>query len=412
MVFAAPTLSEGRDLIWPELSKMLRRYCLPWDDKAHFGTIRTPDGALFRIQGLNKREHAEKPRGLDIVLFLTDESQSHDYLLSPLITAVWPALSGRQGSFVAAGTPGISPQGFWYDICHGGHGFASRHWTLLENTKNPRPGAEVLAEVLREKGWTENHPEFLREYRGQWVLDTNLLVCDFNPKVNQVAALPAGYGPHFRHVVGIDYGYVDDSAWVVLAVDPHSDARYVVHAEKHANMDGDAWVELTAGLVKKYRTTYVVCDPAGGGKPFYAKFNAKHGQSLGCAIRSADKVDKLGSISFLNTELRTERLKILSPEADCLTQEMMRLRWKDTTRSEILGGTDFPDHAFDAARYAIQESVAWKSKPRPQEDARSRAEAEWRERLRTDPEARDIEQRNRAAREAQRGASWMAAFRR
>ncbi len=122
--------------------------------------------------------------------------------------------------------------------------------------------------------------------------------------------------------------------------------------------------EITMRLVTTYGTTQVVCDPGGGGKPFYETFNARFGDILGAAIRGANKVDKLGGIALLNTELRTGRLTVV-PEAVTVVSQLRTIRWKDAKRHDILEGVLYPDHSFDALRYALTEAAPWASTPKP-----------------------------------------------
>lgn len=386
VLFIAPTLDIGRDLIWAELQLLHDDYQLGWKLREDRGYIETQSGGKFRIVGLDKLQQVQKLRGYDVVLFVTDETQTYEHLLQPLLDAVSPALSGRRGVWVSAGTPGPALRGFWYDICHGEHGFVSRHWTVLDNTKNPRPGAEVQAEERERRGWTEDHPTYRREWKGEWCEDSNFLVCEYSTERNALATLPADYGLHWKHVIGMDYGYVDPCAWVVLALDPFSRRTIVVHNEEHARLTADQAVEVTKRIILAYRTTHIVCDPAGGGAPFYATFNARYGKDLGCSIRAASKVDLLGSISLLNTELRTTvvaapppgaidatprnvgRMQIVTASATNLVHQLGVLRWKDDRHEAILEGALYPDHSFDALRYALVEMAPWAIKKKPEEE--------------------------------------------
>lgn len=373
VMFIAPTLEIGKDLIWTEIECLHDEYQLGWTLRKDRGYIETPSGGKFRVVGLDKLKQVDKLRGYDVILFVTDETQTYEHLLQPLLDAVSPALSGRKGTWVSAGTPGPALRGFWFDVAHGGHGFTPFHWTIRDNPKNPRPGEEVLSEERERRGWTEDHPTYRREWKGEWCEDANFLVCEFSAERNLAQELPADYGLHWRHVIGIDYGYVDPCAWVVLALDPFSRRTLVVHNEEHAALTNDQAADITRALVLKYHTTLVVCDPAGGGKPFFETFNARFGKQLGCRIRHADKVDLLGSISLLNTELRSTvkdqtpagRMLVLAPQAVNLVHQLGVLRWKDERREVLLEGALYPDHSFDALRYALIELAPWAVKQKP-----------------------------------------------
>jgi hypothetical protein len=397
--YVAPTLKIGKGLIWAEVVKLVEDYQLGWTLRENTGEIITPAGARFFILGLNKRGQVDATRGFDALLFLTDETQEYEYLLGPTLSAVGPALSGRKGAFIASGTPGYTEQGTWYDWCHGKDGFTRFGWTVLQNPKNPRPGQEVIDEEKTRRGWDDQHPELLREWYGLWVPDHRRLLVEYSDAKNSIVALPENYGPHWRKVIGIDCGYDDPFAWVVVAYNPFGPERIVLHAEAHPKLIGDQACEITARLVRDFETTHVVADYAGGGKTFYETFNAKYGKELGCSIGPARKMDKRGRIMFLNTELRTGRMKLLRPAADGLVAEYKVLQ-KDE-HGEVITSETIRDDLFDASSYALAEIAPYHAKDAPTDEqtAAARAKAEHERRLRDDADYRAAEARNRAARE-------------
>lgn len=392
VMYVAQSLKIGKGLIWGELSRLVEELCLPWTLREHFGEIATDNGAKFFILGLNKRGQVDSPRGFDGVLFVTDETQEYEFLLQPLIDAVSPTLATRGGVFLAAGTPGYVCQGTWFEMCHGKQGFVSKHWTILDNIKSPRPGIEVIGEEKLQKGYSDDDPVLLREWYGLWVPDHRRAVAEYDPQRNAVESLPGNYSLGWRHIIGIDLGYDDLSAWCVLAVNPYGPERIVVHCEAHERLIGDQAVEITRGLVQRFQTSYVVSDPAAGGKTFFETFNAKYGRELNCQIRSARKVDKHGRVMFMNAELRTGRLQLLIPACSTLALELQQLQWKDDARSDVLTSRQVRDDLFDTLLYCLAEVAPWQPQALPPV-ARS-------------AEQREIEERNRRARASRTGPVW------
>lgn len=419
--FVADTLQRGKGLIWKEVEKLVDRYQLPWKLKENEGQIHTPAGAALFLLGLNQQRQATKSaRGFKAVLYLLDEAQDQDHLLKPLLAAVSPALSDRRGAFIVAGTPGWAEAGTWYEWVHGlAGGFKSIGWTVRENEKFPldRYGGDVevmLAEQRKAAGWDENHPDYLREWLNIWAVDPTQLVCEYVGSRNGIAALPKSYGRHWRHVIGIDYGWDDAAAWVVVAANPYGPERVVVHAEAHAKLDNDEAAAVTTRLVKQFETTNVVCDPAGGGKTFFETFNRRYGQKLKCQIRAANKLGKADSVKWINTDLRKGRLVVLLPAAEALAKEIRQLRWKDKEAGEVLTSSVVRDDCFDAFRYAMVEIAPWVEREHTKKDQKRDEE-----RLKKLDEARreraveelEREARNKAQREATKkkaagGYSW------
>jgi len=376
IVFIAPTLKRGKELIWAEVEKIVDEYCLPWKKSENQGTIKTTAGGKFRIVGLDKQKEVDKvARGGNTKAFFADESQNYSHLLQRFVAAASPALLQTKGIIIASGTPGYAMTGYWYDICHGKEGFKGRHWTLFDNPYLGVDPHQALAEVRADKGWDETHPDYIREYLGRWTRDKNRLVFEFDPLIHEVAEVVPEYSEttrhEFRHILGIDYGFVDPTAYVVLAAHRNSKEAYVVHADKQAGLTPEEIYAETKRLKELYSCSAIVADSASGGSTFIADFNRRHGSKAGVRMRPARKHDRAGSIAMLNGELRTKRLVLVKGLSDPLATEMKALQYADDGRSKQAPGDD---HCADAARYALNEFCNYGHKPKT--DAITDAEKE------------------------------------
>ncbi len=424
--YVAWSLKIGKGLIWKELEKLCHDYGLDeyWRLTEHTGQIDTPDGGSFFILGLNKSKQSNLTRGFKGKLFCADESQDIEHLLASTLVAVAPGLTDTRGVFVAAGTGPYVTQGTWYEWSNGEKGFKAFNWSIRDNEKFPQDPEQTLAEERERNGWDETHPDYIREWMGKAVDDVSTLMCEFLSERNTITELPPEYTLAWRHVIGMDFGWDDAITWVVVAANPYGPERIVVHAEGASKMDNDAAAEKTAELVEQFQTSYVVCDPAGGGKGFYETFNSRYGKTLGCQIASAYKLGKVDSVKSINTDLRrlapedkeTEltmfgdgkgRLVVLLPQAEPLAKELKVLRWKDKQKGEVLTGPRIRDDHFDAFRYSCAEIAPWQPRKTPEatRTAEQQADHEYRARLKVDEEAREREQRNRAAKKRAANAS-------
>jgi hypothetical protein len=364
--FGARTLGIAKDIMWNELHALNERYSLAWKMNDSDLSIVTARGGRFRLFGVNDRKSLEKVRGKKYRLVICDEASTYEEHLKFLIRDCFdPGTKDLDGGIILSGTPGYVKVGYWYEASQGiVKGWSNHHWTIRDNVYIDDVERK-LRETREAFGYTEDHPTYITEYLGQWADNSSLLVCEYLQTRNNIDALPDGYSLTWRHVIGMDYGSVDACAWVVIAVDPYSDERFVVHDYAESGLIVDESVEYTRKLVEKYQTTYVVCDPGGGGKPFYETFNAKHGERLQCQIRSAEKTDLLGRIRLLNAELRTGRLKFVASECAGVTGEMRRLLWKDERKEVIVEGASITMDRFDAALYALSETLTWRAKDKP-----------------------------------------------
>lgn len=393
VVFGARTLGIAKDLIWAELHALNERYCFGWKINDSDLSITTLRGGRFRLFGVDDKQSVEKVRGKKYRLVICDEASTYELHLKELVQASFdPGTKDINGVIILSGTPGYVKAGYWYEASQLPGPWSKHHWTIFDN-----PHIKDVEKKLRDTremfGWDEDHPTYVAEYLGQWVDNSTLLVCDYLESRNAVDRLPDHYNLTWRHVIGIDFGSVDACAWEVIAVDPHSGERYVVEDFAQSGLVGDEPVEITRDLVKRYETTYVVCDPGGGGKFFFETFNAKHAQEMGCHIRAADKHDLLGSIRLLNAELRTGRLKFLQPKCAGTSADLKRLLWRDERRDKMIGGPAFPHDRFDALRYGLLETVAWRASERPPQET----PAETAERLAREARMKRAQRAERAA---------------
>jgi hypothetical protein len=360
VVFVAPTLKRGKELIWGELERLHELYCFGYQLRAHQGTMHTHTGAAFRIVGLdNQRQVGKIARGGNTRAFLADEVQEFSHLLEPLIEAASPALAQTRGAFIASGTPGYVRRGYWHELCHGGAGFVNVTWTLFDNPFLGRDPHEIVAEEKASKGWSDTHPTLLREYYAKWVDDQARRVCELSDD-NIVDQVPEYDAATWRHFIGVDYGNSPDpTAWVVLAAHPHRNLVACVHSESQLRLTSDQICERTNALREQYAAKRIVGDSASGGKTFIQDFNTRYALRAGFSMSPAEKHDKRGSIDMLNTELRTGRLLLLRQGAAGLIAEMQALMW-DEDHEAFLPGLD---HEYDAARYSWRALRSYLARP-------------------------------------------------
>lgn len=360
VVFVAPTLKRGKELIWDEVEKLCEDYALGYRLTAAQGTIRTHTGGRFRIVGLdNKKQVGKIARGGNTRAFLADEVQEFSHLLLGLLDAAAPALGQTRGLFIAAGTPGYTRRGFWYGLSHGKDGFRNVSWTLFDNPFLGRDAHEIVEEEIKRRSWPRDHPTLRREWFAEWIDDITRKVCELSG-ANKLDSLSRYDPATWRHVVAVDYGNSPDPcAFVVLAADPHDNFVAVVHAEYGERLSSDQICERTNALRIAYRAERIVGDSASGGKTFIQDFNERHARAAGFYMMPADKADKRDSIELVNTELRSQRLVVLTSGAGILIDEMEELQW-DEDHKEFLPGDD---HAYDATRYGLRAIRAFVTKP-------------------------------------------------
>ena len=374
VLIGAETLKKARQLHWANVAATVRRFALPLVPNASDASWTNPAGGRIQFWGLNDSDAVEQIRGFELRSARFDEAATLAPMLRRLVVdVVEPALGNLGGTLTLYGTPSVTRAGPWFEICEGKekHKWAHHHWDARANPhfRAGRGGAESwFAETLARNGWTWDSPTFQREYLGMFVDDATRRVVEYERAKHFLAQLPANYSAEWPHVAGADYGYNDAFATVVLAFDPDTARKYVVHAEKASHLTYDDAADVLRRVIERWRCSSVDCDPAGGGKPFYETVNRKYGAELGARVQSAHKVagSLVESIRLQNTELRCGRLFVCAG-AEPLAEEWQVLPWRDDYHTEV--SESYPQDCFDAARYALMRMATWPARVRPPEES-------------------------------------------
>jgi Terminase large subunit, T4likevirus-type, N-terminal/Terminase RNaseH-like domain len=185
---------------------------------------------------------------------------------------------------------------------------------------------------------------------GIWLQDSSGLVYKFDPTRNLADDMQTTR--KWMFVAGIDYGFRDSLSIVVLGWPPGSKTTYVVHVEKHTELDPTAGAEAAKRLIDHYKPHRVVGDVGGLGKGYAEE--ARRRWHL--PIEPAQKNDKLGYIKLLNGALQRSELQLL-PGCEELATEWAELPWSDKDHTKEADG--FDNHAADATLYAWRESYSF-----------------------------------------------------
>ncbi len=375
---------EARRAFWKEVLKDID---LKYDLGIKFNETRLeavlPNGATIYVGAADANEQEmRKLLGQKYRKVLIDEAQDwqHTDLFELIFSVLKPAMADYRGSITLAGTPGRISKGYYYDVTTGAAPGWSRHeWTTDDNPYMAEKWRAEIADLKARVPGIEETPAFRRNYKREWVLDDSALVYRYRAGRNDFAGrLPELPGP-WKHVLGVDLGYNDDTAFVVGAYHLNHPALHLREAWKKKGMD----VSAVAARVKEYQARWpietVVVD--GSNKQAVAEMQNRHGLSL----VPADKQGKADFIELMNAEYTTRRI-LLDPAACApLTAEYARLVWRD---KRVAGATMpareehplLPNHGCDAALYLWRYTYSYahrptESKPVPGTQAWAQAES-------------------------------------
>lgn len=356
VVLGADTRDKATDLFWWPLLSVLERHKIPHNARYQERKIELGDSYL-KLWGANDAKQIGRLRGFKPRAAIFDEVASYAPLLPELVEQVLePALGDVRGDLWLMGTPSHTCSGYWWEVCTGVKpGWEVHHWTVLDNPAFPRNAAGFLRETLERNQWAEEEPIYQREYLGRFVHDPEGLVFAYRPEC--VAGLPDDYDPQeWVHVVGVDFGMRDETAWVVLAAHPQRKTVWTVYAAKEAELLPDEVARRTAELVGRYNVTYIEADPGGIGAPYIDEFNRRHASKAGIWMSKADKREKRAAIELMNGQLRGGGLKIGGHFCAPLVGEVEVLPWNDP-RTEP--DPRYPNHCADAWLYGWRKLHAY-----------------------------------------------------
>lgn len=203
----------------------------------------------------------------------------------------------------------------------------------------------------------------LRE--GLWIRDDDGLVYAFNPSINRMPPIDfeaeRQHGTLWRFVLGIDYGFNDDCAFVVLGWREHGNVVYVIESAHEAGLVPDDAAQAVDSLEQRYHFDVIVGDTGGLGKGYVEEAR----QRWRLPIEPAEKHNKRGYISLLNGALRSRKLLVFQGNED-LEREWNTLPWAEGKQKEAEG---FANHLADATLYGWRAATAYLEKPAPTKTA-------------------------------------------
>lgn len=411
------TLRSAKRLYWDPFAEFSRKYALNLEYSRTDNTIKLPNGSKIFLTGAENSKDIEKLRGGAYKLVLIDECKSFhvsifeeliddilraatndtngticiigtpgSILDGPFYTATYPGLKDEDGDLVTRSYN--NPEKFWVDNPDRIPMWSRHTWTVQANVHCPHIWDNFLEDKERKK-WSDDNPTWLREALGQWVSMGDTMVYALNQLVSNSggphkcrAVWAKGEGDGFnkwglpknmdwRFILGMDMGFNDDFALVVMAYSPYQDCLYQVYDFA----EGYLIVPQIAALIKRVQTLFddkieaMVADTGNLAKMVVETLN----QQYGFFIEAAEKREKYDHIELLNSDLYDGKVKILV-NSDTY-DEMMHLQWdlknmdKKTAirKNKLKEDSRMANHLCDAVLYTWRFSLHHFSREKPVE---------------------------------------------
>lgn len=342
------TRDMARNIMWTDvLKKIDEDFSLGCDFNETLLECRLPNGSIIRLMGVDADvKQQRKLLGQKYVLVVIDEAAFYTIDLRTFVMdKLMPATFDLGGEIWLMSTSSDITRGFYYDVCHGTEkGWSLHEWTFKDNPHMANKVESEIAKLVEANPLIVNTSGFKQMYLNEWTVDSEKLVYHYSKELNTISMLPQRVGA-YSYILGLDFGWRDDTAFVVAAFHPNDSTLYFVEAFKAPKMDYFDVAAKIEQLDDKYSFDVKVAD--GSAKQGIETLNNRFGTDLICAERTS----KQDHIALMNSELITGKIKLL-PAALGIADEWMTLIWKDKGATGREEHPSMPNHLSDSALYS------------------------------------------------------------
>ncbi len=397
-LYIAVTKEHAADIIWEKIKGTYEKAGI----EADFAEVKKTctllrNGSSLKLVGADDRKEIDKLRGISFDGVVIDEaSVHHPQILEWLVErVVGPRLGERDGWIMLIGTPGHVLDGMFYEATRPGSplhrayaeresgnfedvqswSWSSHHWTLEEGANFVPAMAKLWERALRtkrEKGWSDSHPVWMREYLGKWAADDTENVFRYRPyddnglELNQwdperegalgIAKLPEGIDD-WCFVCPIDAGHADPCAVNIFALSPTDPKKMIYHVfgfeqtEFYARRLAQLLLGEGLNTDKPGGLFGAIGWPVGtvidSDKAFIDELKNVYGIQAIQADRRRDF--KFGAIELANGDFVDGRIKVL--KGSKLAQQLGQLQWVTNEFGELKENKAQANHSTDCLVY-------------------------------------------------------------
>lgn len=350
-LFIGLTRQSAHGIIWKDILRELdRQNNLNIKFNETLLTATLPNGSVIWVTGADTDEQEmNKLLGKKYKLVVLDEASMFTINMHQLVYGVLkPATADQRGTICLLGTSSNITRGLFYDVSGNKEpGWSLHTWTAYDNPHVATQWKEEIEDISKNRPLFMGTALFKQWYLNEWVIDEDAKVYKFSAERNKRINLPV-YDTPYHFVLGVDLGHSPDpSAFVIGCYHDVDPILYLIHAEKHLQMDVTDVADKIRSLERKFTFDVKVIDNAN--KQAVAELNNRHNLNL----IAADKAGKNDFINIMNAEFIQGKIFTL-PLCNELASEYDSLVWVTDNgkvkepRKEHSG---LPNHLTDAALY-------------------------------------------------------------
>lgn len=378
-VYIGLTRDQSKRIIWQDIFKaIIKKYNLPAKFNETELTISFSNGSVIYVLGVDDSEaEQDKLLGKKYALAVIDEAASYTIDLNNLIYKVLkPAMSDLGGTIVMCGTPDNRKDGIFYNITCATpvsppaqimkDGWKLYTWSTYDNPFMAAQWQETINELHAIDPHVDEQPWFQQHYLGKWVIEDSNKIYRYSSARNLYDGTLPDYGfTNWQYVLGIDLGFSDCTALVLLAYHEHDPYTYIVQSDKWKGLTISDTADKIRLWMSEYPINHFIVD---GANKQGVEEMVRHHQ---LPLEAADKHDKLSFIRIMNSDFISGKIKVMAGSNDKLIEEYDKAVWQRKALERGIYKEDYSFHpdAADAALYAYRYTYAYTSTGRPLTDA-------------------------------------------
>lgn len=355
--YIALTRLSAENIMWPILKEIdeKRGYQISFLDSKLHAVL--PNESRILLVGADQKNFIERLRGPKYPMAVIDEAQAfRDHVEKLVEDVLEPAVMDYQGRIILAGTPGPVCAGYFHEATTG-KGWSLHEWSVFDNPHLPH-AKEHVEKLMERKGWDWDHPTIRREWLGEWVEDLDALIYKFRKHRNIYTEIADA--ERWDCVLGVDYGFNDQTAFAVLKYHEHSPVIYVEYVYGESGMIPTDIAAKLQELIKRYGPNHIVADTGGLGKTITEEMIRRYH----IPMQAATKTDKYTWIKLINGDFEEGNLQVHESLGDLHHQYLTLQKNEKGKEDESL-----PNDLCDAVLYAYRKAKAYAYTEKDEEPA-------------------------------------------
>ena len=336
------TIVKTQQIYWDDIKKILTDLGIQHTATSSDGRIELYNGSFIQFGGNSNKIEREKYRGMWWDLIIIDEAQSQPDLGMFIKEIIQPMLLDTNGTLMLTGSGPRTRGTFWEHFYSNPSPSGLRlNWNLSYNP-HIHNYTKALEEEKEKHALSDLDPIYLREYLGLIVYDDDALVYrlkadNYYSDEEMLAWMNSQSPEDIKFTAGLDFGFRDSDAFVVIMYSEKSNEKFIVWEYKQSQTDVTTLCEAIKAAKEFIKTSPIFSRSYHRDFDIFAdtsdqKISLELSHRYGIPVHNAYKYDKALAIIMLQEEVRKGNFKVRKGSA--FDEEALRIIFK---RVEIEG---------------------------------------------------------------------------